>query len=53
MLILSSFSSDLEFWSVNNTWMYENSELKAYIISNNWPNNLLGKNVYKTLKSCW
>ena len=53
MFILSSFSSGLEFWSVNNTWIYENSELKVYIISNNWPNDLLGKNVYKTLKSCW
>ena len=22
-------------------------------VSNNWPNNLLGKNVYNTLESCW
>ena len=22
-------------------------------ISNNWPNDLLGTNVYKTLESCW
>ena len=30
MLILSSISRGLEFWSVNHTSMYENSELKAF-----------------------
>ena len=45
MFILSSISSSLEFWSVNYTSTYENSESKAfrnitylYEISNNWPN---------------
>ena len=57
MLIFSSFSSGLQFWPVNHTSIYENSVLKVfkYIkylgeISNNWPNDLLGTNVYKTLK---
>ena len=59
ILVLSSISSGLEFWSVNQTSIYENSELKVlkiYIfgeISSNWPNDLLGANVYKTLESCW
>ena len=60
MLILSSISRGLEFWSVNHTSIYENSELKAFKnikflgeISNNWRNDLLGTNVYKTLESCW
>ena len=55
MLILSSISSDLEFWSVNQTSMYENSELKVFKnitflneISNKWPNDLFGTNYYKT-----
>ena len=60
MFILSSVSSGLEIWSVNHTAIHENSELKVFKnmeflgeISNNWPNNLLGTNVYKTLESCW
>ena len=60
MLILSSISSGLEFWSVNHTSIYENSESKVFKnitilaeISNNWPNDLLGTTVYKTLESCW
>ena len=60
MFILSSISSGLEFWSVNHTSIYENSELKVFKnikflgeISNNWSNDLLGTNVYKTLESCW
>ena len=57
MFILSSISSDLDFWSVNHTSKYENSELKLTFefmgeISNNWPNDLLGKKVYKILGSC-
>ena len=59
MFILSSISSGLEFWSVNHTWLYENSESKVFKnirflskISNNWPNYLLGTNVYKTLEIC-
>ena len=60
MFILSSISSSLKFWSVNYTSMYENSESKVLKnikflgeISNNWPNDLLGTNVYKTLGFCW
>ena len=53
MFIVSSISSGLEFWSVNHTSIYENSEFKLLgEIFNNWPNNLLGKNVYKTFESC-
>ena len=54
MFILSFISSGLELWSVNHTSIYENSELKVFInitflgeISNNWPKDLLGTNVYK------
>ena len=60
MFILSSISRGLDFWSVNHTSIYENSELKVFKnikflgeISNNWSNDLLGTNVYKTLESCW
>ena len=59
MLILSSISSGLEFWSVNHTSIYENSRLNVFKnirfsgeIFNNWPKDLLGKNIYKTLESC-
>ena len=60
MFILSSISSGLEFWSVNHTSIYESSELNVlkninffWEISRNWRNDLLGMNVYKTLKSRW
>ena len=60
MVILSSISSGLEFWSVNHNSIYENSELKVFNnikclgeIFNNWPNYLLGTNAYKALESCW
>ena len=60
MLILSSISSELEFWSVNHTSIFEISELKVSKnknglgeISSNWPNYLLGTNVYTALESCW
>ena len=60
MLILSSVSSGLEFWSVNNTSIYEQSELKGFKntkllgkIFSNWPSDLLGTNLYTTLESCW
>ena len=50
---LCSISSGLEFWSVYCTSIYENSELSVFEnitllgeISNNWPNDLLGTNVY-------
>ena len=60
MFISSSISGGLECWSVNHTSTYGNSELKAFKnikllgeISNYWPHNLLGTNVYKTLESYW
>ena len=49
MFILSSISSCLEFWLVNHTSIYENSELNVFKnvkfvgeISSNWQNDLLG-----------
>ena len=57
---LSFISKGLEFWFVKETSIYENYELKVFKntkflgeISNNWPNNLLGTNVFKTLELCW
>ena len=51
MFILSSISSSLEFWSVNHTSIYENSESNVFKninvlgkISNNWLNNLMYTN---------
>ena len=59
MFTLSSISSSLEFWSVNHVLVYANSGSKVSKnikflgeISNNWPNDLLEMNVYKTLDSC-
>ena len=58
MFILSFISNGLEFWSVNQTSIYENSELKVFKnitflgeISNKWPKDLSGTNVYKTLEN--
>ena len=49
MFILSFISSGLEIWSVNQTSIYENSELKVFKnnkflgdISNNLPKDLIG-----------
>ena len=54
MFILPSNSNSLELWSVNDTSMHENSELKVFgEISSNWTNDLLGTKVYKTLESYW
>ena len=60
MLILSSIARDLEFWSVNHISIYENSQSKDFKsikflgeISNNWPDFVLGTNIYKTLESSW
>ena len=60
MFILSCISSGLGFQSVNQTSIYENSELKMFKIitffvdiSNKWPEDLLGTNVYKMLDTCW
>ena len=59
MFVLSSVSSNLDFWSVNHTTIYENSELNTFKnikfcgeISRNWPNDLWGIDVYKTFESC-
>ena len=48
MVILSSISSGLKFWSVNHTSVYESFELNVFEntkflgkISCNWPNDLL------------
>ena len=56
MLILSCIYRGLEFWSVNHTSTYENSELKVFKIikifgeiSRNWPYHLLGKMYIKFL----
>ena len=59
MFVISSISRGLEFRSVNHTSIYGNSESNVFKnikllgeISNNWPKDLLGKNVYKTLEIC-
>ena len=59
MFISSSITCGLEFWSVNHTSIYENSVLNIFKItkslaelSSNWPKDLLGINVPKTLESC-
>ena len=58
--MLSSIFRGFEFRSVNNTSIYENPEPTIFKniyflgeISNNWPKDLLGTNVYKTLEFCW
>ena len=60
MFISYSISSGLEFWSTSHTSIYENSESKVFKniiflgeISNNWPNDLLGKSVYNAPEFCW
>ena len=60
MFILSSISRRLEFWSVNHTSISENSESKHFKnikfsgkICNNFPRDLLGINVHKSLEFCW
>ena len=59
IFILSSISSGVEFYSKNHASPNANSELNIFKkiaffgeISNSWPNDLFGTNVYKTLKSC-
>ena len=56
MYNLSFISKGLKFWSVNCTSICENSESNVFEHiefsfgrSNNWSNNLLRTNVYKTL----
>ena len=53
MFIVCPISSGLEFWSVNHTSTYKNSELNVFknIKSlrerfSNWPNDLLGISIY-------
>ena len=60
IFILSFISKALEFSSVNLTSIYENSESNGFKnitfsdeISNNWVNDLLRTNVYKTLDFSW
>ena len=60
VFILSSISSGLEFWFVNHTSGYKNSESKVFKninflgeIYNNSLNDLWGTNAYKTLEFCW
>ena len=60
IFILCSTPRGLEFWSVNHISIYENCESKVFKninflgeIFNNWPNDLFGTNVYKTLDFCW
>ena len=60
MFILSSTSRCLEFWLANHNSIYGNYEIKVFKnikfldeISNDWQNDLLGINIYKTLSSCW
>ena len=57
MFVLSSISSGLEFWSVKILQymkiLYQKFAKFWGEICNNWPNALLGINVYKTLESCW
>ena len=58
MFVLPSISRVLQFWSVNHTSIYENSEKYKNIkvfdeISSNWSKNLLRANVYKTFESYW
>ena len=56
IFVLSSICSGLEFRSVDHSSIYENTELKVFLkikyldeISNDWPNDLLGTNIYTRL----
>ena len=60
MLMLSSIPKALEFRSVNCTSIYKDFDLNIFEnmkssgeISNNYPKDLLGTNVFKTLEFCW
>ena len=60
MFILSPILNGLEIWSVNHISIYQNYELKVFKninflgeIFNNWPNDLLGANVYKLLNTVY
>ena len=56
MVILSSISSGLEFWTLNDTSIHEISESKVFNnvtffgeTFSNWPNDLLGTKVYSVI----
>ena len=60
MFVLAYISSSLEFWSPKHTSIYKSFEITVFKniellgeISYNWPNDLLGTNVYRTFESCW
>ena len=60
MLFLFSISNALELWKVNHNLVYKSSQVNVFKnvkflgeISSDWPNDLLGTNVHKTLESCW
>ena len=46
MFILSSISSGLEFWSVNHTSIYENSELKVFNNIKLWKYLIIAQMIY-------
>ena len=46
MFILSFTSSGLEFWSINDTSIYENSEVKVFKIQNSWENLIIDQIIY-------
>ena len=51
IVILSSISRGSEFWSANHSEsnVFKNIKFSGEM-SNNWPNDLLGPNLYKTLE---
>ena len=58
--ILSSIFSELLFWSVKHTSIYENSEVNVLKnmktvgeISSNWRNDLFWTSKYETIESDW
>ena len=60
IFILPSISGELKFQSGNHTSTDKNSESNVFEnikfsskMPNNWPNNLLETNVYKTHEFCW
>ena len=52
MFVLSSISSGLEFYK-NSEWQLFENIISFDEIFNNWPNDVLGTNVYETVESCW
>ena len=59
-MILSSISSGLLDWSVNQAWTEENSVFTVFIIVKTWgeifsncPNCLFGGKLNNTFDACW